>query len=64
MRKLDHEIHKKTDRQKSLDDVVRLLVAAGTKVSTDNFRQAVVDVMGHQAESLGDSQLGLQAAGE
>jgi hypothetical protein len=64
MRKLDHEIHQKTNRQKSLDDVVRLLVAAGKKVNTENFRQAVVEVMGEPAESLSDSQLGLTLVSE
>ncbi|MEX0610678.1 MAG: hypothetical protein WD229_01045, partial [Pirellulales bacterium] len=58
MRKLDHEIHKKTKRQKSLDDVVRLLVAAQQNVSTDRLRQAVVEVMGESADALNDSQLG------
>jgi hypothetical protein len=64
MRKLDHEIHKKTNQQKSLDDVVRLMVAAGTKVNTENFRQSVIEVMGHEAESLSDAQLGLGSSGE
>jgi len=58
MRKLDHEIHKKTNRQKSLDDVVRILVAARQKVSSDRLRQAVVDVTGEPADSLDDKQLG------
>jgi hypothetical protein len=64
MRKLDHEIHKKTNRQKSLDDVVRLMVDAGKKVNTENFRQAVAKVMGEPADSLSDAQLGLNASGE
>ncbi len=64
MRALDHEIHKKTNRQKSLDDVVRLLVAAEKKVNTENFRQAVVEVMGEPAESLTDRQLGLNSSSE
>jgi hypothetical protein len=61
MRKLDHEVYKKTNRQQSLDDVVRLLVAARNKVSCDRLRQAVVDVMGESADSLSDMQLGLDA---
>jgi hypothetical protein len=64
MRTLDHEIHTKTNRQKSLDDVVQLMVAAGKKVNTENFRQSVVDVMGHEAESLSDAQLGLHSLGQ
>ncbi len=62
MRKLDREIHRKTRRQKSLDDVVRLLVAARQKVNTDRLRQAVADVMGAQAKSLSDDQLGFNTA--
>jgi hypothetical protein len=62
MRKLDREIHRKTNRQKSLDDVVRLLAASGPKVSTDRFRQAVAEVMGVPAESLSDDQLGFNTA--
>jgi hypothetical protein len=61
MRAVDHEIHKKTNRRKSLDDVVRLMAAAGKKVNTESFRQAVVAVMGKPAESLTDRQLGLQS---
>lgn len=62
MRKLDREIHRKTRRQKSLDDVVRLLVAARQKVNTDRLRQAVADVTGAQAKSLSDDQLGFNTA--
>ena len=62
MRKLDHEIHKKTNRQKSLDDVVRILVAARQKVSSDRLRQAAADVMGEPADSLDDKQLGFGGA--
>ena len=61
MRKLDHEIHKKTKQQKSLDDVVRLLVAAQQKVNCDRLRQAVVSVMGESADALDDHQLGLDS---
>ena len=59
MRKLDHEIHRKTEREKSLDDVVRLLAAVEQKVSLERFRQAVVEVMGEPAQALSDRQLGL-----
>jgi hypothetical protein len=62
MRKLDREIHRKTNREKSLDDVVRLLVAARQSVSTDRLRQAVAEVMGAPAQSLSDDQLGFNTA--
>jgi hypothetical protein len=62
MRKLDHEIYKKTNHEKSLDDVVRLLVAARQKVDCERLRQAVVEVMGQEADSLSDKQLGFGAA--
>jgi predicted metalloprotease with PDZ domain len=61
MRKLDHEIHKKTKRQESLDDVVRLLADAQQKVSLDDLRKAVVEVMGEPANALSDEQLRLGA---
>jgi hypothetical protein len=63
MRQLDHEIYKKTERQKSLDDVVRLLVAPGEKVSCDRLRQAVEKVMGEPADALSDKELGFDAEG-
>jgi predicted metalloprotease with PDZ domain len=59
MRELDHEIYKKTDDDQSLDDVVRLLTVSRKKVNLERFRQAVVEVMGEQAESLSDERLGL-----
>lgn len=59
MRRLDREIHRKTNRQKSLDDVVRLLVARRQKVSTERFREAVAEVVGAPTEALGDHELGL-----
>ena len=59
MRKLDHEIHRKTERERSLDDVVRLLVATQKKVSLERLRQAVVEIMGEPAQALSDRQLGL-----
>jgi hypothetical protein len=58
MRKLDREIHSKTDRKKSLDDVVRHLMSTQQKVSCDRLRQAVVKVMGEPADALSDEQLG------
>jgi hypothetical protein len=59
MRKLDHEIYRKTDHDKSLDDVVRLLTSLRQKVNLERFRKAVLEVMGEQAESLRDERLGL-----
>jgi hypothetical protein len=59
MRKLDHEIYKATDHEKSLDDVVRLLVAKQQKVSTDRLRKAVDEVAGVEAKALSDRQLGI-----
>jgi hypothetical protein len=58
MRKLDHEIHSKTRNQKSLDDVVRLLVAAQQKVSLPRLRKAVADLIGESADALSTRQLG------
>jgi predicted metalloprotease with PDZ domain len=58
MRKLDREIHSKTERKKSLDDVVRHLMTAKQKVNRDRLRQAVVEIMGEPADSLSDEQLG------
>jgi hypothetical protein len=57
MRTLDREIYRKTDHEHSLDDVVRLLVAARQKVSIDRLRQAVTEIMGEPADSLNDAQL-------
>jgi predicted metalloprotease with PDZ domain len=57
MRKLDHEIYKKTNHEKSFDDVVRLLTAARQKVTIERLRQAVGEVMGAPAEALSDEQL-------
>jgi hypothetical protein len=62
MRDLDREIYKKTDREKSYDDVVRLLIAAQQKVNLERFRKAVEEVMGEPAESLSDERLGLHTA--
>lgn len=59
MRALDREIYKKTDGEKGLDDVVRLLTAAKQKVNIERFRQAVVEVMDAPAEALSERQLKL-----
>jgi hypothetical protein len=63
LRKLDREIYRKTNRQKSLDDVMRLLVARQQKVSIQLLRQSVLDVMGESADSLSDKQLGIDTSG-
>jgi hypothetical protein len=57
MRKLDHEIYRKTDHEHSLDDVVRRLVAAQQKVNIERLRQAVAEIMGEPAEVLRNAQL-------
>jgi hypothetical protein len=59
MRALDHEIYKKTDHEKSYDDVVRLLTQRRQKVNIERFRDAVEEVMGKPAETLADDRLGL-----
>jgi hypothetical protein len=59
MRALDREIYAKTDRQKSLDDVVEQLVALRQKASLPLLRQTVVEVMGAPPNSLSDRRLGL-----
>jgi hypothetical protein len=64
MRDLDHEIYRKSNRQKSLDDVVGLLVAKQQKLSYDRFQQAVVEIMGERPESLNESRLGLTGSGD
>ncbi len=58
LRMLDREIHAKTKREKSLDDVVKRLTAARQKVSLKKFREAVVEVMGEPSKVLIDKQLG------
>jgi hypothetical protein len=64
IRELDHEIHKNTDQMKSLDDVVRLLVAAKQKVTIDRLRKAVIEVMGEPAKTLSDGELRLESEGK
>jgi hypothetical protein len=61
MRKLDREIYKKTDDEKSLDDVVRILTASRQKANIERLRQAVEEVMGEQSETLTDDHLGFNA---
>ena len=54
MRELDREIHRRTDKKKSLDDVLRLLVDRGRDRDLDaaRFNAAVSEVMGKQARTL------------
>ncbi len=59
MRRLDREIYAQTKREKTLDDVVRLLTASGRKVNLKRFRAAVVEVMGQPADALSNERLGL-----
>ncbi|MCH8841071.1 MAG: hypothetical protein IH831_10465 [Planctomycetes bacterium] len=61
LRKLDREIHAKTRREKSLDDVVERLTILQQKVSLQRLRQAVVKVMGEPPDALTDKQLGFPA---
>jgi hypothetical protein len=63
MRALDREIHAKTDRQKSLDDVVQQLVATQQKVSLPMLRQAVLESIGAPADALSDRRLEIGGAG-
>lgn len=52
MRELDHEIHRRTDKQKSLDDVLRLLVREGHDLDLGRLNAAVTEVLGRQAKTL------------
>lgn len=52
MRELDREIHRRTGRSKSLDEVVRRLVDARKPVDPAGFRDAVEQVMGAPSELL------------
>jgi hypothetical protein len=63
LRNLDQEIFSKTGQENSLDEVMRLMTTARQKVNVARLRQAVLDVMGESAESLSDSQLGLDSDG-
>jgi hypothetical protein len=62
MRELDHEIHRKTRRDKSLDDVVQLLTGKHEKVNLERLRRAVTEVMGEKSETIDDQRLGLVTA--
>lgn len=63
LRRLDREIYSQTKREKTLDDVVRLLTASGQKVNLKRFRAAVVEVMGKPAKALSNESLGLGNGG-
>lgn len=52
LRELDHEIHRETGKERSLDDVVKRLVEAGEPVTLERLRAAVEAVMGKPAETL------------
>jgi predicted metalloprotease with PDZ domain len=59
MRKLDHEIYKRSRHEKSLDDVMLLLMKSGQKVSLQLLRRAAAECIGAPAEALGDDRLGM-----
>lgn len=56
-RELDREILRKTDRERSLDDVVKRLVASGEAVNLEVLRGAVEAVMGEPAETLAEPRV-------
>ncbi|MFU8820323.1 MAG: hypothetical protein ACNA8G_02095 [Gammaproteobacteria bacterium] len=53
-RELDREILRKSERAKSLDDVVKHLVSKGEPVSLEVLRGAVEAVLGERAETLAE----------
>jgi hypothetical protein len=53
-RELDREILRKSERAKSLDDVVKRLVSSGERVSLEVLRGAVEAVLGEPAETLAE----------
>lgn len=57
MRDLDQEIRKETDNDDSLDEVFRILVESGRKVSLERLRETVEEVMGKPADSLEAEEL-------
>ena len=63
MRELDREVYKRSRRQKSLDDVMLLLMKSQQKVSLQNLRQAAAECIGAPAEALSDAQLGFASPG-
>ena len=62
MRALDREIRAETDGESNLDDVFRMLVETGRKVSLERLREAAGDVVGGAADSLEADELpGIEA---
>ena len=59
MRELDHEVYKKSRHEKSLDDVMLLLMKSGEKVTLQLLRQAAAECIGAPAAALSDKQLGM-----
>jgi hypothetical protein len=59
MRRLDHEVYRKSRHEKSLDDVMLLLMKSGQKVSLELLQKAAAECIGEPAETLSDRQLGL-----
>jgi hypothetical protein len=62
MRRLDHEVFRKSRHEKSLDDVMLLLMKSGQKVSLPRLRQAAAECIGGPAEALSDRQLGITSS--
>jgi hypothetical protein len=56
LRKLDREIHRRTDQEHSLDDVVERLVEEGEGVDLARFREVVEAVIGEPSETLEDAE--------
>jgi hypothetical protein len=55
--KLDAEIRAATNKRYSLDDVTRALAIEDTKISLDNLRSNVVNVMGKNSDTLASANL-------
>jgi predicted metalloprotease with PDZ domain len=52
MTELDQEIRKATGNKRTLDDVTRLVLASGKKVSTAEFKAAAAKVLGRTSKTL------------
>ena len=55
--KLNDEIRKKSARENDLDDVLRSIAGARSKISTNRLREIVADVAGGESEVLSDKAL-------
>jgi predicted metalloprotease with PDZ domain len=55
--KLDAEIRAATNKRYSLDDLTRALAIEDTKISLDNLRSNVVNVMGKNSDTLASANL-------